>query len=70
MTKEPTVEENITQADIEKLLAENVLAAEQLRRIVAVRLAGAYKAEIQRWRDRDNGVGAAEEIVAATVSEE
>ena len=64
------IENQITQADIERLLAENVLAAEQLRRIVAERLVAELRAEKERWEDRANGVGVGEEITAIPVSEE
>jgi len=50
------MEEGITQADLEILLQQNVLAAEQLRRIVAERLVAELnvdltqlKAERERW---------------------
>ena len=70
------IEDQITQVDIERLLAENVLAAEQLRRIMAERLVAELRAlvaelraEKERWEDRINGVGAGEEITAIPVSE-
>ena len=43
------MEEGITLADLEILLQQNVLAAEQLRRIVAERLVAELKAEKERW---------------------
>ena len=47
------IQDQITQADIERLLIENVLAAEQLRRIVAERLVAELRAE----KDQRNGIG-------------
>ena len=38
--------EGITDADLQTLLRENVLAAEQLRRIIAERIRGELQAEV------------------------
>jgi len=51
-------EEGITQADIEVLIAQNALAAEQLRRIIAERRRDELKAEIATLKAASNGVGA------------
>ena len=39
--------EGITDADLQTLLAQNVLAAEQLRRIIAERIRGELQAELE-----------------------
>jgi len=48
--------EGITDADLQKLLSENVLAAEQLRRIIAERLRGELQAELDALKSTTNGV--------------
>jgi hypothetical protein len=45
--------EGITDADLQVLLRENVLAAEQLRRIVSERLQGELKEELRVLRDNE-----------------
>jgi len=48
--------EGITDADLQMLLAQNVLAAEQLRRIIAERLRGELQAELDALKSTTNGV--------------
>ena len=48
-------EEGITQVDIEMLIAQNALAAEQLRRIIAERRRDELKAEIDTMKSASNG---------------
>jgi hypothetical protein len=62
--------------DIERLLAENVLAAEQLRRIVAERLVAELRAlvaelraEKDHWKGMGNGAAEAESLVDAAILE-
>ena len=47
MGKPPSMDEGITQADIEVLIALNVMAAEQLRRIIAERLVRELRLQVQ-----------------------
>ena len=54
--------EGITDADLQKLLSENVLAAEQLRRIIAERLVAELKAE--RELPQTNGASDTEAVSA------
>ena len=46
--------EGITDADLQMLLAQNVLAAEQLRRIIAERLRGELQAELDALKCSTN----------------
>ena len=62
------IEENLTQADIERLMAENALAAEQLRRIIAERVVAEFKAEKESLQGMQNGKDTIESI-KETVSE-
>lgn len=56
--------EGITDADLQKLLSENLLAAEQLRRIIAERLRAEVQAELDSLLASTNGVAAdAEDVV-------
>jgi len=48
--------EGITDADLQVLLAQNVLAAEQLRRIIAERLRAEVQAELDALKSSTNGV--------------
>ena len=48
--------ESITDADLQELLSQNVLASEQLRRIVAERIRGALQAELDELKSSSNGV--------------
>ena len=58
--------EGITDADLQKLLSENVLAAEQLRRIVAERLRGELQAELDALKSSTNGITAETEALVET----
>lgn len=59
--------EGITDADLQKLLSENVLAAEQLRRIIAERLVAELKAERDLTQTPAQTNGASDtEAVSAT----
>ena len=49
--------EQITDADLQTLLRENPLAAEQLRRIMAERRRDALMAELADLRSQANGTG-------------
>ena len=60
------MEEGITQADIEMLLQQNPLAAEQLRRIIAERIREELQAELDALKSSTNGVAAATEAVVET----
>jgi len=60
------MDEGITQADLEALVALNVLAAEQLRRIIAERLVAELKAEVSRWKGMDNGAVGSEALPTAS----
>jgi hypothetical protein len=48
--------EGITDADLQALLSQNVLAAEQLRRIIAERIRGELQAELDDLKSSTNGV--------------
>ncbi len=48
--------EGITDADLQALLSQNVLAAEQLRRIIAERLREELQAELDDLKSTTNGV--------------
>jgi hypothetical protein len=58
--------EGITDADLQLLLAQNVLAAEQLRRIIAERLREELQAELDALKASSNGVAAETEAVVET----
>ena len=59
--------EGITDVDLQLLLSQNILAAEQLRRIVAERLVAELKAEKEQSQ---NGTGEPQSLSpAATISE-
>ena len=55
--------EGITDADLQLLLAQNVLAAEQLRRIISERLQGELKAELDALKSSTNGIAAETEAL-------
>ena len=55
--------ENITDEDLQTLLRENPLAAEQLRRIMAERHREELQAELADLRAQANGVGIEAEAV-------
>jgi hypothetical protein len=52
----------ITEADLQMLLAQNPMAAEQLRRIVAERIRGELQSELDELKSSINGT--TEELVA------
>jgi hypothetical protein len=56
----------ITDADIQILLASNVMAAEQLRRIIAERNRDELQAELDALKAASNGVGAVADAVTET----
>ena len=58
--------EGITDADLQMLLAQNVLAAEQLRRIIAERLRGELQAELDALKSSSNGVDAEAAVAVET----
>ena len=58
--------EGITDADLQLLLSQNVLAAEQLRRIIAERLREELQAELDALKSSTNGVAAETEAVVET----
>ena len=58
--------EGITDADLQALLSQNVLAAEQLRRIIAERLQGELKAELDALKSSVNGVDAEAAVAVET----
>ena len=58
--------EGITDADLQLLLAQNVLAAEQLRRIIAERLREELQAELDTLKASSNGVDAEAVAVVET----
>jgi hypothetical protein len=58
--------EGITDADLQMLLAQNVLAAEQLRRIISERLQGELKAELDALKASSNGVDAEAAVAVET----
>ncbi len=55
--------DQITDADLQTLLRENPLAAEQLRRIMAERYREELRAELAGLRGQANGVGTEAEAV-------
>ena len=57
--------EGITDADLQMLLSQNVLAAEQLRRIVAERIREELQTELDTLKASTNG--ATKELVAEEV---
>ena len=58
--------DGITDADLQMLLAQNVLAAEQLRRIIAERIRGELQAELDALKSSTNGIAAKTEAVVET----
>jgi len=58
--------DGITDADLQLLLAQNVLAAEQLRRIIAERIRGELQAELDALKSSTNGIVAETEAVVET----
>ena len=58
--------EGITDADLQTLLSQNVLAAEQLRRIIAERIRGELQAELDALKASNNGVDAEAVAVVET----
>lgn len=56
----------ITQSDIELLISENVLAAEQLRRIVAERSRDELQAKLDALNAGSNGLGVEVDAVVET----
>ena len=58
--------EGITDADLQALLSQNVLAAEQLRRIIAERIRGELQAELDALKASNNGVDAEAVAVVET----
>ena len=58
--------DGITDADLQLLLAQNVLAAEQLRRIIAERIRGELQAELDALKSSANGIVAETEAVVET----
>ena len=67
MTQEQITEkdyfEGITDADLQMLLAQNPLAAEQIRRIMAERQRAELEAKIVQMKGSSNGTGNIAEIV-------
>ena len=67
MTQEQKTEkdyfEGITDADLQMLLAQNPLAAEQIRRIMAERQRAELEAKIAEMKDASNGTGSIAELV-------
>ena len=61
------MEEGITLPDIESLMAQNPLAGEQLRRIIAERHRVELQAELDALKAKSNAVGT-EAVVEATAS--
>ena len=55
--------EGITDADLQTLLTQNVLAAEQLRRIIAERIRGELQAELDALKSSTNGAVAETEAL-------
>tara|TARA_R110000744_G_scaffold209518_1_gene328473 strand:- start:54 stop:245 length:192 start_codon:yes stop_codon:yes gene_type:complete len=55
--------EGITDADLQTLLSQNVLAAEQLRRIIAERIRGELQAELDALKSASNGAVAETEAL-------
>ena len=58
--------EGITDADLQALLSQNVLAAEQLRRIIAERLREELQAELDSLKSSANGAVAETEALVET----
>ena len=58
--------EGITDADLQLLLAQNVLAAEQLRRIIAERLREELQAELDALKSSTNGIAAEAAVAVET----
>jgi len=56
----------ITDADLQLLLSQNPLAAEQLRRIIAERIRGELQAELDALKASNNGVDAEAVAVVET----
>ena len=67
MTQEQKTEkdyfEGITDADLQMLLAQNPLAAEQIRRIMAERQRAELEAKIAELKGSSNGTGDVVELV-------
>jgi len=60
------VEEGITLPDIESLMAQNPLAGEQLRRIIAERHRVELQAELDALKATSNGVGTEADVAITT----
>lgn len=60
------MEEGMTLPDIEMLMAQNVFAAEQLRRIIAERHRNELRTELAALKAGSNGVGAAADVAITT----
>ena len=58
--------EGITDADLQALLSQNILAAEQLWRIIAERIRGELQAELDALKSSTNGVAAEAVAVVET----
>jgi hypothetical protein len=58
--------EGITDADLQTLLSQNVLAAEQLRRIIAERIREELQAELDALKASVNGIEAEVDAVVET----
>mgnify|MGYP003652553738 CR=1 FL=1 len=58
--------ESITDADLQMLLSQNPLAAEQLRRIIAERIRGELQAELDALKSSTNGITAETEALVET----
>ena len=58
--------EGITDADLQTLLSQNVLAAEQLRRIIAERHREELQAELDALKASVNGIEAEVDAVVET----
>ena len=58
--------EGITDVDLQMLLAQNVLAAEQLRRIIAERIREELQAELDALKSSVNGVDAEAAVAVET----
>ena len=58
--------DGITDADLQLLIAQNPLAAEQLRRIIAERLRDEMRAELDVLKASVNGVEVGVDVVAET----
>jgi hypothetical protein len=68
MNQEPVQDkeysEGITDNDLQQMLAQNPLAAEQLRRIMAERQRAELEAKLVEIRSKSNGTGNVTELVA------